>query len=253
MRGEFSVGSSEHFIVFAECALELFVVLDTSQSGVLAEIGDTINLVTISGSEGLYEVTRIEIMVDYCVGFNHHMRQENIIVLSRVIDERRLIREFPIFVEAVSLATLGIGPVRLLLDFVLAEHASCIFVTHGDSGGALLVKLFAVHDLAIMVHDFAGFEDYIFVVQVYLVDLRRLGVVVEIIVFHRLKLLVNYRYLSLFSLSVGVESRLLEKFGVVREQILGISEGVLFTSDASRALVWKLISERPPISYLVQG
>ena len=75
MRGEISVSSSEHFIVFTECALELFVILDTSSSGVLAEIGDTINLVAITGSERPHEVTRIKIVVNYCVRFDHHMGQ----------------------------------------------------------------------------------------------------------------------------------------------------------------------------------
>ena len=75
MRGEFSVGSSEHFIVFTECALELFMILYASRPGVLAEIGDAINLVTIAGPERFHEVTRIKFMVNDWVRFDHHMRQ----------------------------------------------------------------------------------------------------------------------------------------------------------------------------------
>jgi len=75
MRGEFSIGSSEHFIVVTKCALELFVILYAAGSGVLAEIGDTINLVTISGSERFDEVTSIELVIDYWVRLHHHMGQ----------------------------------------------------------------------------------------------------------------------------------------------------------------------------------
>ena len=51
------------------------MILYAAGSGVLAEIGDTINLVTISGSERFDEVTSIELVVDYWVRLHHHMGQ----------------------------------------------------------------------------------------------------------------------------------------------------------------------------------
>jgi len=86
-----------------------------------------------------------------------------------MVEESRFIREFLILIQAISLATLGVRPVGFLLNFVLALYPSCISVAHRYSRGALLIQLFAVEHLAVMVHDFAGLEYYIFVVQVDLI------------------------------------------------------------------------------------
>lgn len=154
-----------------------------------------------------------------------------------MIDESGLIREFLILIQAISLATLGIRPVRFLLNFVLAFYPSCIHIAHGYSRGSLTIKHFAVHHLASMVHDFASLEYYIFVVQVDLIDLNLGSVVVEIVVFHRLILLFIRRYLGLFIFPVSIEASFSEQTWIIREQILSISEGVLFTSDATGELV----------------
>jgi hypothetical protein len=61
---------------------------------------------------------------------------------------------------------------------------------------------------------------------------------VEIIVFHGLKLLVHSCYLRLLSLPVSIETDFPEQARVIGEQILSISEGVLFTSDTYSELVW---------------
>ena len=60
----------------------------------------------------------------------------------------------------------------------------------------------------------------------------------EIIVFHGLKLLVDCCYLGLLSLPVSIETDFPEQARVIGEQILSISEGVLFTSDTHSELVW---------------
>lgn len=103
-----------------------------------------------------------------------------------------------------------------------------------------------------MVHDLAGLENDVFVVQVDLVYWDLGSVIVEIVIFHRLKLLVHRCYLRLFSFPISIEAHFPEHTRVIGEQILGISEGVLFTSNAHSELVWQLISKGPPISYLAQ-
>jgi hypothetical protein len=47
-----------------------------------------------------------------------------------VIDQGRLVREFLILIQAISLATLGICPISFLLNFVLAFDPCCFFVAH---------------------------------------------------------------------------------------------------------------------------
>lgn len=74
----------------------------------------------------------------------------------------------------------------------------------------------------------------------------------EIVVSHGLVLLFRRRYGGLFPSPVGIEAGFPEQAWIIGEQILSISEGVLFTSDAHRELAWQLISQRPPISYLAQ-
>jgi hypothetical protein len=61
---------------------------------------------------------------------------------------------------------------------------------------------------------------------------------VEIVVSHRLVLLVHRRDGGLFSSPVGIEARFSEQAWIIGEQILSISEGVLFTSNAHRELAW---------------
>lgn len=75
----------------------------------------------------------------------------------------------------------------------------------------------------------------------------------EVVILHRFILFVNVLNLELLMGSVGVEALLFEEAWVIGEQILSVSEGVLFASDAHSVLAWQLVPERPPISYLTKS
>lgn len=235
MMGKFSIFSFEHCLIVSIGRLEFFMVLNSSEPGILVEIRNAVHLMTLARSQIIEDSSGI---LFGPVG----MWPKNVEVHSGVVHESWLLSELLLVIKPINLSGLSICSVSLLLNLVGSLSVGCLVVSSGEcnSRGPLSTQVSAVLSMCILVDVSANLVSLLSVHKVQVLYFLVLLVVFVEGVQHFLTLLLVLTICSIIrALHIHV--------WVVSIHSLGLFEDVLLSTDSICHIHRVLVSKGPMI------